>query len=62
MLQESQGNLSVTASKGCQGGCGSGSLLDLEGHNFKNESKCEGMLMHACNSRSWEAKAGLVLV
>lgn len=40
MLQESQGNLSVTALKGCQGGCGSGSLLDLEGHNFKNESKC----------------------
>jgi hypothetical protein len=62
MLQETQGSLSVTASKGCPGGWASGSFLYLEGHNFKNKSKRESVLMHACNSRSWEARARLVQV
>lgn len=60
MLHETQGILSVTTSKVCPGGLGSGGFLDLEGHTFKRESKTEGVLKCACNSRSWEAKAGLL--
>lgn len=53
VLQETQGILSAAASKAGPRGWGSGSFLHLEGHNVnKKESKTEGVLMHACNSRS----------
>lgn len=53
------GDSLVTDSKVCPGGWGSGSFLLLEGYNFKNETKTKGVVMYACNSRRWEAKAGL---